>query len=255
MIAGFFGAFVINSLPFGISVSQAATDIRIRISEQRMQISGAVSTFRPISTARHSDLRPSLTSHPYSLKREHHSGTYTGEVRRIDFQNVVQRITFENFTLAPLEFVRFCIRYSDECRSHRVYRGGPLRLDSKRWGELNDVNFSVNQSITPKRKELGFAGGGWVIAPDSGDCNDYAVTKRHQLLAMGWPARVLLLSEVVIPDGEHHLVLVVRTDRGELVLDNLTPHVKSWLQTPYKWLRIQMPSHPRFWADLRGQSA
>jgi predicted transglutaminase-like cysteine proteinase len=42
------------------------------------------------------------------------------------------------------------------------------------------------------------------------------------LLARGWPSRSLLLSEVVIPTGEHHQLLVVRVKNGDLVLDNLS---------------------------------
>ena len=65
-------------------------------------------------------------------------------------------------------------------------------------------------------------------------CHDYAVTKRHELLTRGWPSRSLLLAEVVVPWGEHHLILVVRTSDGDLVLDNLNPGIKSWSRTPYK---------------------
>jgi predicted transglutaminase-like cysteine proteinase len=49
--------------------------------------------------------------------------------------------------------------------------------------------------------------------PSSGDCNDYAVTRRHDLIARGWPARSLLLAEVITSWGEHHLVVVVAHQR------------------------------------------
>lgn len=55
----------------------------------------------------------------------------------------------------------------------------------------------------------------WLLSPPAGDCNDYAITKRHKLLEFGWPSRALLLSEVVIPSGEHHLVLVVRVTNND----------------------------------------
>jgi len=90
----------------------------------------------------------------------------------------------------------------------------------------------------------------WLINPARGDCNDYAVTKRHELLSRGWPSRVLLLSEVVTSWGKHHLVLVVRTRSGDLVLDNLTPQIKPWARTPYRWVRMQMPNSPRLWTTI-----
>ncbi|MDH2357445.1 transglutaminase-like cysteine peptidase [Bradyrhizobium sp. SSUT112] len=86
--------------------------------------------------------------------------------------------------------------------------------------------------------------------PDRGDCNDYAVTKRHELLHRGLPSSALLLSEVVTRWGKHHLILVVRTPSGDLVLDNLTPVIKPWAHVPYRWVRIQMPSQLRLWTTI-----
>jgi len=100
----------------------------------------------------------------------------------------------------------------------------------------------------------GLRGEKWLLHPTSGDCNDYAVTKRHDLIAKGWPARSVLLSEVVTIWGEHHLVVVVRTFSGELVLDNLTGHILQWSKKPYRWVRIQTPRNPNYWASLGDRS-
>src|SRR5258708_38595363 len=89
--------------------------------------------------------------------------------------------------------------------------------------------------------------------PDRGDCNDYAVSKRHELLDRGWPARALLLSEVVTNSGEHHLILVVRTRSGDLVLDNMTAQIKPWSRANYRWVRIQSPNSSRLWATIGGR--
>jgi predicted transglutaminase-like cysteine proteinase len=131
-----------------------------------------------------------------------------------------------------------------------MFRGGPVQLTEERWTDLREVNKAVNQDIIPERNELGLAAETWLISPNRGDCNDYAVTKRHQLLDRGWPARALLLSEVVVASGEHHLVLVVRTKNGDLVLDNLNPQIKPWSRVPYRWVRIQKPDNTRLWATI-----
>ena len=107
----------------------------------------------------------------------------------------------------------------------------------------------VNREIIPERNNLGLAGEQWLINPDRGDCNDYAVSKRHELLARGWPARALLLSEVVVNSGEHHLILVVRTKSGDLVLDNMTQVIKLWSRVPYRWVRMQSPDS-KLWATI-----
>ena len=79
----------------------------------------------------------------------------------------------------------------------------------------------------------------WLINPTSGDCNDYAVSNRFELRKRSWPARALLLPEVATDWGEHHLILVVRTLGGDLVLDNLTPQIRPWTPASYRWVRMQ----------------
>jgi predicted transglutaminase-like cysteine proteinase len=163
----------------------------------------------------------------------------------------IQHISLDTPTLAPMAFTMFCLRYADQCRPQGpASRGGPVRLTEARMEELRQVNDRVNTSIIPERNDEGLAGENWLIAPASGDCNDYAVTKRAELLAHGWPARVLLLSEVATSSGEHHLVLVVRTKSGDLVLDNMTDEVDPWSTAPYQWIRIQTPTNPNYWATI-----
>jgi len=124
-------------------------------------------------------------------------------------------------------------------------------MTAKRWTDLREVNARVNRSIRPERNTGGLAAERWVIAPHAGDCNDYAVTKRHELLAQGWPSRSLLLAEVVTNWGEHHLVVVVRTGEGDFVLDNMTAAIQSWSRTPYQWVRVQSPRDPKWWSNVR----
>lgn len=167
-----------------------------------------------------------------------------------------KRISFGNFTLPPMAYTQFCLRYKSQCKTERmVFRGGPVHLTEQRWEDLKGVNTLVNSAITAEPNTEGLAGEKWLINPSNGDCNDYAVSKRSQLLARGWPARVLLLSEVVTSWGEHHLILVVRTSAGDLLLDNLTPQIRPWTRAPYRWVRMQTPKNPNFWASLGSRNA
>ena len=68
--------------------------------------------------------------------------------------------------------------------------------------------------------------------------------------ALGWPQRSLFLSEVVTSWGEHHLVLVVRTDKGDLVLDNLAGSVRPLQQARYRLVRAQKPGNPKAWFEI-----
>lgn len=169
--------------------------------------------------------------------------------------SMMKRISFSNFALPPMAYTEFCLRYVGQCKLQLLmFRGGPVKLTAERWEDLKAVNNSTNAAIVPERNTEGLAGEKWLINPASGDCNDYAVTKRAELLARGWPTRVLLLSEVVTSWGEHHLILVVRTSAGDLVLDNLTSQIRPWARAPYQWVRIQTPKNPNYWASLAGRN-
>jgi len=161
---------------------------------------------------------------------------------------MVKRISFGNYTLPPFAFTQFCRRYADQCKPQQIqFRARPVQLTAERWDDLRQVNRAVNAAIRPEPNTEGLGGEKWLINPSSGDCNDYAVSKRSELLARGWPARALLLSEVATSWGEHHLILVVRTAEGDLVLDNLTPQIQPWAKAPYRWVRMQSPGNPNYW--------
>ena len=171
-------------------------------------------------------------------------------------RGVIRHIRLAAPTLPPMAFTMFCIKYASECKPQRMlFRGGPVKLTAERWAELKAVNHDVNTAIASERNTEGLAGEKWLINPASGDCNDYAVSKRHELIARGWPARAVLLSEVVTSWGEHHLVVVVRTQAGDLVLDNLTANILPWSRKAFQWVRIQMPKNPNYWASLSTRNA
>lgn len=168
----------------------------------------------------------------------------------------ISRIQFDAPALAPMAHTFFCLRYRDDCKvDATALPDSTVTLTSNRWAELERVNAAVNRAIVPHPNTKGLAGEVWLIAPKAGECHDYAVTKRHELLALGWPEQDLLLSEVVTSWGEHHLVLVIRTNDGDFVADNLDANIRIWSQTPYQWVRIQSPGNPQIWSTLVNATA
>jgi predicted transglutaminase-like cysteine proteinase len=129
-----------------------------------------------------------------------------------------------------------------------------VSLSDKAWAELVAVNGEVNRSIRPEDLNESVATETWEIAPSAGNCHDYAVTKRHELIALGWPSHALLLAEVVTRQNQHHLVLVVHTKQGDFVLDNLNANIRNWTDTRYRWVRIQTPENPKYWSSVRTYS-
>jgi predicted transglutaminase-like cysteine proteinase len=154
--------------------------------------------------------------------------------------------------LAPFGHVQFCLRRPESCKSTST--ADVFDVDAARLAELDDVNRSINRRIRPQSKRhLRHVGGYWEVNPAAGDCNDFAVSKREELIRRGWPSHRLLLSAVRTATGEEHLVLVVRSDRGDLVLDNLARSVRPWSQTGYEWLIIQSDEDPNTWVAVADQ--
>jgi predicted transglutaminase-like cysteine proteinase len=61
----------------------------------------------------------------------------------------------------------------------------------------------------------------------------------------------LRLAVVKTASGVGHLVLVVVTIKGDLVLDNLTEAIRPWQNTDYQWLKIQSASDAHYWYDVK----
>src|SRR5450631_3216026 len=158
-------------------------------------------------------------------------------------------------TLAPFQHIRFCLQYPDDCRSNSA---GSERIDltSRCLELLERVNQRVNASIVSKSKAYGSSlEDTWTIAPDRGDCNDDAVTKRHELLRRGFPSSALRLWVTKTAAGIGHLVLVVVTTKGDLVMDSLADAIQPWQSTGYQWLKIQSARDPHYWVAMRSPAA
>lgn len=151
-------------------------------------------------------------------------------------------IAIQQRTAAPLAHIVFCKASPSECTA--TANPVMVKLDAEAMRELRNVNQSVNRRIRPVN-DAGFDR--WSVNPDSGDCDDYAVTKRHDLVKNGWPASALRLAVAFTARGEGHMVLVVKTTEGDLVLDNLTGAVKNWTEAGLKWEMIQSETNPRIW--------
>lgn len=150
------------------------------------------------------------------------------------------------FTLAPLAFVRFCMNNPAECSAQSSENS--VVLDRDKWRAMNDVNHVINTRIEADPTTGGRSA--WSLTTARGDCNDYAVQKRHELIARGWPAAALALAVVTTDAGKGHLVLSVRTDRGDLVLDNLQEKVVPWESANYHWIKRQSASNPQYWVEV-----
>ena len=134
-----------------------------------------------------------------------------------------------------------------------------LRYSPGLLARLNEINRQINGAIKAETDmaSLGIADH-WDEPLEEGrnvgDCEDYVLEKRHALIEAGFPAQALSIAVVQTRRGEDHAVLVVDTDGGDLVLDNLSPWVTPWNAVGYRWLMRQAPGQPLNWVSVAGAS-
>ncbi|WP_313606858.1 transglutaminase-like cysteine peptidase [Rhizobium sp.] len=157
-----------------------------------------------------------------------------------------QFIKASKFALAPFAFVRFCKDNGGSCEAGSG--DAEVSLTPALRAELLRINSTVNRTIIAQSDDDD--NDVWAQDVIAGDCEDFALTKRHRLVKAGWPTRSLRIAVAKTRNGEGHAVLVVRTSEGDLVLDNRTSAVRTWNQTDLKWIKIQSGDDPRLWYDI-----
>ncbi|WEX07646.1 transglutaminase-like cysteine peptidase [Chelativorans sp. AA-79] len=158
------------------------------------------------------------------------------------------RMQMLGHAFAPPAFHDFCNRYKALCATDGSLR--PVELTTRHHAELASVNKAVNRRVI-ERSDLATTGreDDWRLPGKYGDCEDFALLKKAELMKLGWPASALLLT-VARSGGEGHTVLTVRTTKGDLVLDNMTDAVKDWSRTPYRYFARQSPGNGRNWERI-----
>jgi predicted transglutaminase-like cysteine proteinase len=158
--------------------------------------------------------------------------------------------TVAGITSIPIGHAEFCKARPTECQAN-AHVVDYVELTDARWNQLLAVNTGANTSITPETdKDLYQVAEFWTYPNGFGDCEDIALEKRRELINDGWPASTLLMAIVRQANGEGHAVLMVRTDHGDVVLDNLAGDIAVWNKTPYQFLKRQSQSNAGQWVDI-----
>jgi len=168
-------------------------------------------------------------------------------------QAKVQKIAFMSSfgdTLPPIGYVNFCREHESECRPAERF-ADRIQLTAAKFQEIVRVNDTVNTDVAPVTDlELYGQPEVWAYPSSKGDCEDYVLLKRRLLAARGFPESTLLITVVRDENNEGHAVLTVRTDRGDLILDNKRREVMRWADTPYTFVKRQSERNPLVWISL-----
>ncbi len=155
-------------------------------------------------------------------------------------------------TSQPIGHYVFCQDHMAEC-TVRSRHDPRVRLTPTKWNELVAVNAEVNRDITSATDEEIYGRPEVWAYPDKigeGDCEDFVLLKRRDLIKEGWPTGALLITVVRQTNGDGHAVLTVLTDRGDLVLDNLNPRVLVWNATDYEYVKRQSEYDTGQWVGI-----
>ena len=142
---------------------------------------------------------------------------------------------------APMGAQIFCIKFAQYCH--------PDSRNEVRYSEdLLATMASVNKRVNGSMRYVADRGviDDWRVGGSTGDCEDYALTKRARLISKGIPAGALRVAATKTRRGVPHAVLIVRTDQGDFVLDNLSGSVKTRGQSGYR-INMLASNDPRVW--------
>lgn len=152
---------------------------------------------------------------------------------------------------APEPYSDFCSRNEGSCNLSGLEE---LEWTVELGDLLRETNTAVNGSVAfvPDPENSGLEDS-WDYPEDGrGDCEDFVVEKRRQLVKAGLPSASLTCGVAfhqvqLFP----HAVLFVETTAGTFVLDNLHDEVLCWDALPYfytrrerpdgQWIRFQQP--------------
>jgi predicted transglutaminase-like cysteine proteinase len=151
-----------------------------------------------------------------------------------------------------LAWTKFCDSNPKECAVD-VTEPEVVDLTAQTWKTIVSVNQRVNSSIKAVTDQ-----DHWGVVdiwgfPDDGrgDCEDFQLLKRRLLAESGLPRRAMRMTVVIDELGEGHAVLVVRTNRGDYVLDNKTSSVLPWSRTGYVYIKRESQDQVG-WVSLGG---
>lgn len=149
-------------------------------------------------------------------------------------------------------WVEFCRDYPSECAVD-MSEAATIELTPETWKTILSVNQHVNKVIKPvtDQDHWGVVDK-WSLPDDGkGDCEDYQLLKRKILAEKGLPRRAMRMTVVIDELGEGHAVLMLKTSKGDYILDNKRNAVLAWERTGYVYVKQESQDSTN-WVSLGG---
>ncbi|MCE5973044.1 transglutaminase-like cysteine peptidase [Sinirhodobacter sp. WL0062] len=149
---------------------------------------------------------------------------------------------------APSGARALCQQYDWACATSQ----GPAHRIADEFRLIKAVNSQINRAVRSidDKRQYGVAENWALPTKRGGDCEDFALLKKYELIRRGVDPQRLLIATALDRNRNSHAVLIYRSDQGDYVLDNLTSQVKTWKGTRYFFLRMQDPATPSRWMNV-----
>jgi predicted transglutaminase-like cysteine proteinase len=161
-------------------------------------------------------------------------------------------------TSPPIGWLEFCDN-PDNTADCKVKPAQPAiaNFNAASWKTLQSVNSRINERVraATDQEQWGVADRWSYPTTGKGDSEDYALEKRRLLLLDNFPRQSLLITMVEDETKQSHVVLMVKTDRGDFILDNAEAKVLLWTDTRYRFLKRQSEQDPNSWMSLNGATS
>jgi predicted transglutaminase-like cysteine proteinase len=153
---------------------------------------------------------------------------------------------------APYAWSDLCRRSPAECRVD-LREPDRVEMTPKLWKSIVAINSRVNREIEAITDEDHWGVvDRWDLPDDGkGDCEDFALLKRKRLAEAGVPRRAMVMTVVIDEENAGHAVMMIRTDRGDFILDNKRNAVLPWSQTGYVYVKRESQLRTG-WTSLGG---
>jgi len=153
---------------------------------------------------------------------------------------------------APYAWNDLCKRSPAECRVN-PNEADRVEMTPKLWKTIVSLNSRINREIEAVTDDEHWGVvDRWDLPEDGkGDCEDFALLKRKRLAEAGVPRRAMLMTVVIDEENAGHAVLMIRTDRGDFILDNKRNAVLPWSQTGYVYVKRESQLRTG-WTSLGG---
>jgi predicted transglutaminase-like cysteine proteinase len=153
---------------------------------------------------------------------------------------------------APYAWSELCRRSPAECRVD-IHESEHVEMTQMLWKTIVAINGRANRTIEAVTDDDHWGVvDRWDIPTDGkGDCEDFALLKRKLLAEAGVPRRAMLMTVVIDEENAGHAVLMIRTDRGDFILDNKRNAILPWSQTGYVYVKRESQLRTG-WTSLGG---